>query len=149
MCTYPHTSAVQQGQMPVSDYRGQTNMVGSASFYGTPHTNDSSNIQQGGLSIYLSADNSQYVVTPQNMPVNEKIGHANSSYQASYSQPSYAAQNANRVEFASTFSAPYVNANNHDLASNVHSNYSQVNGNSANIHIPPQADQAYTLSNES
>jgi hypothetical protein len=53
---------------------------------------------------------------------NEKIGHANSSYQASYSQSSYVTQHDTRVDVASNFSAPHANAYNHDLALNVSNN---------------------------
>jgi alpha-N-acetylglucosamine transferase len=55
---------------------------------------------------------------------NEKIRHANSSYQASCSQSSYASQHDTRVEVASNFSVPHANANNHDLALNVSNNSS-------------------------
>jgi hypothetical protein len=48
-----------------------------------------SNSQQRVSSIYSSVVNSQYVVMPQNLLVNETIGHTNSSYPASYSQTSY------------------------------------------------------------
>jgi hypothetical protein len=44
-------------------------------------------IQQGVSSIYSSTG---YVITSQNMPVNEKIGYANSNHQDSYSQTSCA-----------------------------------------------------------
>jgi hypothetical protein len=51
---------------------------------------------------------------------NEKIGHANSSYQTSCSQSSYAIHHITGVEVAPTFSSSLANANNHDLAANVH-----------------------------
>jgi hypothetical protein len=68
-------------------YQGQTNMVSLANSYGTPHASNSTNFEQGVSSIYSSAG---YVITSQIMPLNEKIGHANSSHQASYSQTSCA-----------------------------------------------------------
>jgi hypothetical protein len=86
---YTHTPAVQQVQKLVNMYQGQTNMVSLANSYGTPHASNSTNFQQGVSSIYSSAG---YVITSQNMPVNEKIGHANSSHQASYSQTSCATE---------------------------------------------------------
>jgi hypothetical protein len=55
---------------------------------------------------------------------NKKIGYANSSYLASYSQPLYASQFTNGVEVAPNFSTSLANVNNHDWASNVHHNYS-------------------------
>jgi hypothetical protein len=63
---------------------------------------------------------------------NEKIGHAN---QASCSQSSYATLHDTRVEVAPTFSSSLANANNHDLAANVHHNYSQINENSASMYL--------------
>jgi hypothetical protein len=70
---YTHTPTVQQVQKSVNKYQGQTNMVSSANYYGTPHTSNFTNIQQGVSSIYSSAVNSQYVITSQNLPVNEKV----------------------------------------------------------------------------
>jgi hypothetical protein len=61
---------------------------------------------------------------------NEEIGYADSSYLASYSQPLYASQITNGVEVAPTFSSSLANVNNHDLATNVHPNYGQINKNS-------------------
>jgi hypothetical protein len=58
------------------------------------------------------------------MSLNEKIGHADFSYPANYSQPLYAAQHITKVEVASVNSAPYANANKHILAPNVSNNYS-------------------------
>jgi hypothetical protein len=57
------------------------------------------------------------------MPVNEKIGHANSSYQGSCSQSLYATHPDTRVKVVPTFSSSLANTNNHDLAVNVHHNY--------------------------
>jgi hypothetical protein len=69
-------------------YQGQTNMVSSANCYGTPHTSNFTNIQQGVSSIYSSAGNSQqYVITSQNLSVNEKVGY---KHPTSYSQTSCA-----------------------------------------------------------
>ena len=63
--------------------------------------------------------------------MNEKIGHADFSYPANYSQPLYGAQHISRVESASVNSAPYANANTHILAPNVSNTYSRINENSA------------------
>jgi hypothetical protein len=85
---YTHRPVVQHVQKSVNMYQGQTNMVSSANSYGTPDdASNSTNFQQGVSSIYSSAG---YVITSQNMLLNEKIGHANSSHQASYSQKSCA-----------------------------------------------------------
>jgi hypothetical protein len=84
---YTHTSAVQQVQKSVNMYQGQTNMMSLANSYETPHASNFTNFQQSVSSIYSSAGD---VITSQNMPVNEKIGYANSSRQASYSQTSCA-----------------------------------------------------------
>jgi hypothetical protein len=65
-------------------------MVSSANYYGTPHTSNFTNIQPGVSSIYSSAGNSQYVITSQNLPVNEKVSYVNSSHPTSYSQTSCA-----------------------------------------------------------
>jgi hypothetical protein len=84
---YTYTPTMQQVQKSVNMYLGQTNMVSLANSYGIPHASNSTNFQQGVSSIYSSAG---YVITSQNMLVNEKIGHAISSHQASYSQTSCA-----------------------------------------------------------
>jgi hypothetical protein len=39
------------------------------------------------------------------------------------------------VEVAPTFSSSLANANNHDLAANVHHNYGQINENSASMYL--------------
>jgi hypothetical protein len=87
---YTHTPTVQQVQKSVNMYQGQTNMVSSDNYYGTPHTSNFTNIQQGVSSIYSSAVSSQYVITSQNLSVNEKVGYVNSSNPTSYSQTSCA-----------------------------------------------------------
>jgi hypothetical protein len=66
---------------------------------------------------------------------NEKIGHANSSYQTNCSQSSYAIHHNTRVEVAPIFSSSLANANNHDLATDVHHNYGQINENSASMYL--------------
>jgi hypothetical protein len=66
---------------------------------------------------------------------NEKIGHVNSSYQTSCSQSSYATHHDTGVEVAPTFSSSLANANNHDLAANVHHTYGHINENSASMYL--------------
>jgi hypothetical protein len=86
---YTNTPTVQQVQKSTNMYQGQ-NMVSSANYYGTSHTSNFSNIQQGVSSMHSSAGNSMYMIMPQNLSVNEKVGYANSSHPTSYSQTSCA-----------------------------------------------------------
>jgi hypothetical protein len=87
---YTHTPTMQQVQKSVNMYQGQTNMVSSANYYGIPNTSNFTNIQQGVSSMHSSAGNSMYMIMPQNLSVNEKVGYANSSHPTSYSQTSCA-----------------------------------------------------------
>ena len=50
-----HTSAGEQVHMPMSNYRGQANVVSSANLYEAPYANNSSTIQQGVSYINSSA----------------------------------------------------------------------------------------------
>jgi hypothetical protein len=75
--------------------------------------NATSNIQY--VNHYSSAISSQYVVPPQDMPMNERIGYDNANYLANYSQNS----------------APYANIDANNLASYVTSNLSRINENSS------------------
>jgi len=88
---------------------------------------------------------SQYVVSPQNMPMNDKIGHASFGHSANYSQPSYIAQGTVGVEVASTIPASYTNVNSYNSASSVTFNPSRVNKNSAILHTPVQTSAACFL----
>ena len=81
--------------------------VNSSSFDAT------SNIQH--INRYSSTTSSQYVVSPQDMPMSERIGYDNANYLANYSQNS----------------APYANAPIHNSASYVTPNSSRINENSA------------------
>ena len=51
--------------------------------------------------------------------MNEKIYRADFSYQANYSQASYATQYITRAEVASTISAPHANVHSYDSAPSV------------------------------
>jgi hypothetical protein len=86
-------------------YYGQESMstLNSLSF------NATSNIQH--VKPYSLAINSQYVVPPQDIPMNERISYDNANYLANFSQNS----------------APYANIDAHILASYVTSNSSQIN----------------------
>ena len=79
------------------------------------------------------------------MPMNEKFGHADFSYPASYSQTSYAAQHVIRAEVASTISAPHTDLNYNDSAPSVIFNASQINENSATSHAPSSGSAAHIL----
>jgi hypothetical protein len=89
-------------------YYGQEPMstMNSLNFNATSNTH---------VNHYSSAMSSQYVVSPQDMPMNERIGYDNANYLANCSQNS----------------APYVNAPIHNSASHVTRNSSQINENSA------------------
>jgi hypothetical protein len=101
-----------------------------------------SNIQH--VNPCLSAISSQYVVSPQDMPMNERIGYDNANYLANCSQnlapyanidahnlASYVILNSSRINENSTSCA---NGNTHDLASYVAPNSSQIKERCVNIH---------------
>ena len=81
---YPnsHASATPQIHMPIN------NMMGSVNQFGTPHVKIFNSIEESVSPFYSSATNLQYVNTT--LPMDGRIGHATTSYSASYSQPSYA-----------------------------------------------------------
>jgi hypothetical protein len=108
-------------------------VVNSLSFDAT------NNIQH--VNRYSSAISSQYVVSPQDMPMNERIGYNNANYLANCSEKSalyanapihnlapYVTPNSSRII---ENSAMCFSANTHDLASCVTSNHSRINKNSA------------------
>jgi hypothetical protein len=98
-------------------YYGQESMstINSSSF------NFTSNIHH--VYSYSSAINSQYVVPPQDMSMNERIDYGDANYSANYSPISYDVQYANRTKVLPTNSASYVNASVHNSASHVTNNY--------------------------
>jgi hypothetical protein len=98
-----------------------------------------SNIQH--VNRYSSAISSQYMVSPQDMPMNERIGYNNANYLANCSEnlapyanapihnsDPYVTPNSNRIN---ENSARCLSANTHDSASCVTSNHSRINKNSA------------------
>ena len=101
---YPnsHASATPHIHMPMN------NMMSLVNQFETPHVKISNSIQKSVLPFYSSATNLQY--TNPTMPMNERIGHATTSYSASYSQPSYATPHDNN------FSAPYTTVDVHNSA---------------------------------
>ena len=74
--------------------------------------------------------------------MNEKIYHADFSYQANYSQASYATQYITRAEVASTISAPHANVHSYDSAPSVIFNPNWINENSATLHASSYASVA-------
>jgi len=131
-----HTSTAEQVQMPINNYHGQTNMVSLANLYKALYANNFSTIQQGVLHIYSSAANSQYLPPSQSMLMNEKIGHADFSYPANYSQISHTAQHVTTAVIASIISAPHADLNYYDSAPSVISDPSRVSENLATSHAP-------------
>jgi hypothetical protein len=63
---------------------------------------------------YSLAISSRYVVSPQDMPINERIGYGDANYSADYSQFSCDAQYGNRAKVLPTNSASYANAGTHN-----------------------------------
>jgi hypothetical protein len=112
-----------------------------------------SNIQY--LNLYSSAINSQYVVSPQDMPMNEIICYDNDNYLANYSQNStpYAKINAHNSAsyFAhnhsqiSEISARHSSAKTYDLAQHIANNCSRINENSAMVHMQAVMIRFYML----
>jgi len=96
---HTHHNYGYYGQEPMS-------IVNSSNFDTT------SNIQH--VNPCLSAINTRYVVSPQDMPMNERIGYDNTNYFANFSQNS----------------APYANASINNLASYITLNSSRTNENS-------------------
>ena len=140
-----YTSATEQTHVPMNICDGQTNMGNSTNFYGASNASNFDYNQTNVPSIYSSAMQSQYVVSPQNMPMNDKIGHTSFGHSANYSQPSYIAQGTVGVEVASTIPASYTNVNSYNSASSVTFNPSRVNKNSATLHTPVQTSVACFL----
>ena len=109
---YPnsHASATPQIHMPMN------NMMGLVNQFETPHVKISNSIQESVSPFDSSATNLQYVNPT--LPMDGKIGHATTSYSASYSQPSYATLHV------SNFSAPYATVDVHNSPQHLHSRIS-------------------------
>jgi len=138
-----YTSATEQTHVPMNICDGQTNM--STNFYGALNASNFDYNQTNVPSIYSSAMQSQYVVSPQNMPMNDKIGHASFGHSANYSQPSYVAQGTVGVDVASIIPASYTSVNSYNSASSFTFNPSRVNENSATLHTLVQTSAACFL----
>ena len=89
---YPnsHASATPQIHMPIN------NMMGSVNQFGTPHVKIFNSIEESVSPFYSSATNLQYVNPT--LPMDGRIGHATTSYSASYSQPSYATHHVSNFQ---------------------------------------------------
>ena len=89
---YPnsHASATPQIHMPMN------NMMGLVNQFETPQVRISNTIQESVSHFCSSATNLQY--TSSTMPMDGRIGHATTSYSASYSQPSYATPHENNFQ---------------------------------------------------
>ena len=156
-----HYTSVEQGQVPIYNYQGQTSVVSSAVQYETSHAANSYNIHGGVSPIYSSAAHIQFVNPSGGMPMNEKIGHANTSAPANCSQMSYATQygsdSHNSVSYAITssnrineISAPYSNPNIYDSASYASNNADRIIENSAPYLSPNMHNLAsYVFNNDS
>ena len=120
---YPnsHASATPQIHMPMN------NMMGLVNQFETPHVKISNSIQESVSPFYSSATNLQYVNPT--LPMDGRIGHATTSYSASYSQPSYA------TPHVSNSSAPYTTVDAHNLASHL-SGHSRINVNFTGAVVP-------------
>ena len=156
-----HYTSVEQGQVPMYNYQGQTSVVSSAVQYETSHAANYYNIHGGVSPIYSSAAHIQFVNPSGGMPMNEKIGHANTSAPANCSQMSYATQygsdSHNSVSYAITssnrineISAPYSNPNIYDSASYASNNADRIIENSAPYLSPNMHNLAsYVFNNDS
>ena len=102
----PQTSATPQIHMPMN------NMMGSVNQFETPHVKISNSIEESVSPFYSSATKLQYVNPT--LPMDGRIGHATTSYSASYSQPSYA------TPHFSNFAAPYATVDVHNSAPHLH-----------------------------
>ena len=80
MYSNSHASATPQIVMPM------TNMMSLANQVETPHVGTSNSMRQSVSPFYSLATNLQY--TSSTMPMDGRIGHATTSYSASYSQQS-------------------------------------------------------------
>ena len=94
ICIQTHASATPEIHMPMN------NMMGLVNQFETPHVKIFNSIQESVSPFYSSATNLQYVNAT--LPMDGRIGHATTSYSASYSQPSYA------TPHVSNFSALYA-----------------------------------------
>jgi hypothetical protein len=120
---YPnsHASATPQINMPMN------NMMGLGNQFETPHVKISNSIQESVSPFYSSATNLHYVNPT--LPMDGRIGHATTSYSASYSQPSYSTPHVNN------FSAPYATVDVHNSAPYLHG-HSRISENFTGTHVP-------------
>ena len=108
-----HASATPANHMPM------TNMANLVNQYETPSVRNFNNMQTSVSSFYSSANNSQYVSSSLNMPIDRAIGHATTSYLPKYFQPSCAAPST------SNFSVPCATNNFQYSDSHLYNGYSR------------------------
>lgn len=121
MYSNSHASATPEIVMPMN------NMMSLVNQGETPLVGTSNSMRQSVSPFYSSSTNLQY--TSSTMPMNERIGHATTSYSVSYSQPSYA------TPHVSYFSAPYTTVDAHNLTSHL-SGHSRINVNFTGEVVP-------------
>lgn len=92
-----HYASVEQSRVPMYNHQGQTSIASSAVQYETSHAANSYNVHGEVSPCYSSAINSQYVNPSGGMPMRERIGHANTSTSANYSQASYNSQYGSNI----------------------------------------------------
>ena len=119
-----HASATPEIHMPMN------NMMSSVNQYETSNVSNFNSTSESVSRFYSSANHSQYVGSPSNMPMDREIGHATASNLANYSQPSYG------TTFVTNFSAPYVTSEIHNLVPHLHNGYSRISENSIGAHVP-------------
>ena len=103
------------------------NMMGLVNQFETLNVKISYSIQESVSPFYSSATNLQY--TSSTMPMDGRIGHATTSYSASYSQPSYT------TPHDSNFSAPYTTVDVHNSTSDL-PGHSRMNVNFTGAVVP-------------
>ena len=101
-----HASATPETHMPMSNM--------TSSVYETPNVRNFYSTPESVSSFYSSANNSQYVVSPSNMPIDREIGCATASSLANYPQLSYA------TPYVTNFSAPYATSEIHNSVPHLH-----------------------------
>ena len=97
-----HASVTPETHMPMNNM--------TSSVYETPNIRNFNSTSESVSPFYSSANHSQYVGSPSNMPMDREIGHATASNLANYSQPSYA------TPFGTNSLAPYATSEIHNSA---------------------------------
>ena len=117
-----HASATPESHMPMNNM--------TSSVYETPNVRNFNSTSESVSPFYSSANNSQYMVSPSNMPIDREIGRATTSSLANYPQLSY------DTPYVTNFSAPYATSEIHNSAPHLQNGYSRISGNSIGAHVP-------------